>query len=378
MAFDLSKFTSVIQSAHIKVPLPEFNSKLRELKLPSSNSWAKVAKTLVEFASSDKSKAQKNELEQLVAWVDSYASYSNKILTIYNLGNCRASEIADLADAFEASLPALNIGATHPAGNFPAFAQGAQSQNTSGRIIFRGRRKTAYGSEFIFSSFQEYQIRESLPLTQVDTKALPRLSPYHKLIGLKRVIHEHIDLVRFSHSALGTGVGSVEILLDGTKAGGALLNVDEAAARTKLYTSPVNIVMSKRLGVDLPSARNLFDSMSKIYNSKEGNICEIYFTTKIGGSVKREKMKRNTADLRSETWHAGGRKAIASATIPDSIDIYRLSVSWKLAFSDDEPVLSILGTYKALVTGKVHCALVSGCTEDASFEHAFTKLVNFS
>ncbi|MBU2425234.1 MAG: hypothetical protein KJ560_22175, partial [Gammaproteobacteria bacterium] len=129
---------------------------------------------------------------------------------------------------------------------------------------------------------------------------------------------------------------------------------------------------------DLSSARNFFDSMAKIYNSKEGNICELYFTTKIGGSVKRDKMKRNTADLRSETWHAGGRKAIASAAISDSIDIYRLSVSWKLAFSNDQPVLSILGTYKALDTGAVYYALVGGCTEHASFEHAFTKLVSFS
>ncbi|TRO08203.1 hypothetical protein EQ836_24700 [Ectopseudomonas mendocina] len=378
MALDLKKFISVIESAHVKVPLPEFNSKLRDLNLPSSNSWAKVAKALVDYASSAKSKNQQSELEQLIGWVDSYVSYSNKILTIYNLGNCHVPKVSGLADAFETALPALHISSKHPAGSFPAFSQGAQSQNTSGRLFFRGRRKTAHGSEFIFSSFQEYQVREDLPLTQGDAKTLPKLSPYYKLIGLRRVVHEHIDLVRFSHSALAAGVGSVEVLLDGTKPGGAILNVEEALARTKVYTSLVNNVMGKTLGEDLPGARNLFGAMSKIYNSKEGNVCELYFTTKIGGSVKREKMKRNTADLRSETWHAGGRKAIASAAIPDSIDIYRLSVSWKLSFSDDEPVLSILGTYKSLDTGVVYCALVSGCTEDISFEHAFAKLVNYS
>jgi hypothetical protein len=378
MAFDLNKFTSVIESAHVKVPLPEFNAKLRDLNLPSSNSWIKVAQALIDYASSDKSKSQVSELEQLVDWVGSYASYSSKILTIYNLGKCNASNSAGLADALEASLPALHISSKHPAGNFPAFAQDVQSQNTSGRVFFRGRRKTTHGSEFIFSSFQEYQIRENLPLTQGDTKTLPKLSPYYKLIGLKRVVHEHLDLVRFSHSALGAGVGSVEILLDGTKPGGADLNVDEALARTKIYTSLINNTISKVHGKDLPSARNLFSAMSNIYNSKEGNVCELCFTTKIGGSVKREKMKRNTADLRSETWHAGGRKAIVSAAIPDSIDIYRLSVSWKLSFSDDEPVLSILGTYKSLDTGVVCCALVSGCTEEASFEHAFAKLVDYS
>ncbi|WP_313727746.1 hypothetical protein, partial [Pseudomonas sp.] len=162
------------------------------------------------------------------------------------------------------------------------------------------------------------------------------------------------------------------------KPGGAILSADEIKTRTETYISLISKALSGSLHRDFPKARNLYSAMSKLYSSKEGNICELYFTTAIGGSVKREKMKRNSTDLRSETWHAGGRNAILSAPTPDTIDIYRLSVSWKLSYSLDEPVMSILGTYKSLSTGEVTHALISGCTEEPSFNHAITSLIRFS
>lgn len=378
MPFDVANFASVIQSAHLKVPLPELNAKLKELNLPSAGSWIRLAKTLVEYANTADGKKQTNDFEDLVLWIGSYSLYSNKVLSLHSFGKVSSVTMGKFSDALRKALPSLNVSLTHPAGKFPIMAVGAQLLGTSGRTVFREYRKTPNGDEFVFSHFREYQFREEVPVTKGDSQAVPKLSPYYKIVGFKRVVHEHVDLVRVSSSALGPGIGSVEVFIDATKPGGALLSHDEIKAHLSIYTAIVGSVSQSIFGTDLPAARNLYGSMPKIYNSHDGNICELYFTTAIGGSVKREKMKRNTADLRNETWHAGGRNAIASAAVPDTIEIYRLSVSWKVAFSSDEPVLSILGTYRALTDGLVTQALIAGCTEEASFNFALSKLVKYS
>lgn len=379
MSFDAKKFCQVIGSIHSKVPLPELNAKLRELSLPSASSWLKINQVLGDLASGKLTPIQESCLNNLVRWIDSYLSYSNKIVLIFNLGAVRSSKISKLADNAELLMPSLNVLSTHPGGEFPALATAVQAGGNSGRVILRERRKYSAGTEFVFSSFKEYQIRENVPLTKVDAAALPKISPYYKIIGLKRVVFEHVDIVRVSDSLLDVGVGSIEFLLDGMKPGGTSLNADEIRIRSELYMSIFDKVCAASSVGDLPDPRNFYTAMDKIYNTKrEGNICELYFTTTIGGSVKREKMKRNTADLRNETWHAGGRTAIAKLPTPDTIDIYRLSVSWKLMFSSDEPILSILGTYRDLSTGKVVFALISGCTESSSFEYALSRLIKYT
>lgn len=377
MSFDSVKFSQVIGSIHSKIPLPELNAKLRELLLPSAGSWLKISQVLTDLANSKLTSAQEDSLVELLAWIEAYISYSHKVVTIFNLGKVSPAVLNAVTDDFGKSLPGSNVLSNHPGGDYPVLASAAQAAGNSGRVIFRARRSYKGGEEFVFSSFKEYHVRESVPLTQVDAAALPKISPYYKLIGLKRVVFEHIDIIRFSSSSLGGGQGSIELLLDGVKPGGSTLNAEEISSRSQVYVA----ILSKALaasGMSLPAPRNFYQAMDKIYNSKEGNICELYFTTTIGGSVKREKMKKNTADLRAETWHAGGRVAIASAAIPDTIDIYRLSVSWKLAFSPDEPILSILGSYRALSSGAVEHALISGCTGPEAFEHAFSRLIKYT
>lgn len=377
MSFDSVKFSQVIGSIHSKIPLPELNAKLRELLLPSAGSWLKISQVLTDLANSKLTSAQEDSLVKLLAWIEAYISYSHKVVTIFNLGKVSPAVVNAVTDDFGKSLPSSNVLSNHPGGDYPVLASPAQAAGNSGRVIFRARRSYKGGEEFVFSSFKEYHVRESVPLTQVDAAALPKISPYYKLIGLKRVVFEHIDIIRFSNSSLGGGQGSVELLLDGVKPGGSTLNAEEIFSRSQVYVAILNKALAAS-GMSLPAPRNFYQAMDKIYNSKEGNICELYFTTTIGGSVKREKMKRNTADLRAETWHAGGRVAIASAAIPDTIDIYRLSVSWKLAFSPDEPILSILGSYRALSSGAVEHALISGCTGPETFEHAFSRLIKYT
>ena len=380
MALDSATFSAATINIGNKIALPDFCAKLRELGLPSSNSWAKTISQLQMIIDSPKANpADLANLEILVGWVCEYLATFSKAISIYELGTHAPPFIPTLGPAVLAGLVKTGVEQAYPGGEFPALAGKAECGPLVERFFVRSVTATADMFSVVLTTVSEYYVREKITLTTAENRAVAKLSDYSEVIGIRKVAYEHVDVVRFSHGVTGAGVVSAEIILDISRPGATALNQDEISKRFKKYESMVNKALAFALpGISLPAPMNFFAAMEKIYNSKDGNVCELGFATTLGGSVKKEKMKRNTADLRVETWHAGGRDAIAKAAIPDTIDIYRLSVSWKISMSDDQPILSIPGSYKALSTGDVRHAIILGCTEGASFDFAFSRLLAFA
>ncbi|WGK91722.1 hypothetical protein [Pseudomonas migulae] len=380
MALTSATFSAATINIGNKISLPDFCAKLRELGLPSSNSWAKTISQLQQIIDSPKANAADlANLEILVSWVCEYLTTFSKAISIYELGVHKHPYIPTFGPALLSGLITAGVEQIHPAGDFPALAGKIECGSIVERYFIRAVALTADHFSVVITTVSEYYVREKITLTNADNRAVAKLSDYSEIIGVRKVAFEHVDVIRFSHGVTGAGVVSAEIILDISRPGATALNQDEISKRFKKYESIVNIALASAVpGVPLPSSMNFFAAMERIYNSKDGNVCELGFATTLGGSVKKEKMKRNTADLRVETWHAGGRDAIAKAAIPDTIDIYRLSVSWKIIMSDDQPILSIPGSYKALSTGDVRHAIILGCTENVSFDFAFSRLLAFA
>lgn len=380
MALDSATFSAATVNIGNKIALPDFGAKLRELGLPSSNSWAKTISQLQQIIDSPKANpSDLANLEVLLKWVSVYLTSFSKAITVYELGVHSHPYIPALESGLLAGFMKAGVELNHPAGVFPALS----SKIDCGKIIERYFLRSVTSSpdllSVVFTTVSEYYVREKISVTPADSQAVAKLSGYSEIIGVRKVAYEHVDVIRFSHGVTGSDIVSVEVILDISRPGATALNQDEIFKRFNKYQALVNAALTVALpGVVLPSPLNFFNAMEKIYNSKDGNVCELGFATTLGGSVKKEKMKRNTADLRVETWHAGGRDAIAKAAIPDTIDIYRLSVSWKISMSNDQPVLSIPGSYKALSTGDVRHALILGSTEKASFDFAFSRLIAFA
>jgi hypothetical protein len=379
MTFDVSAFLMSIENVDKKIPLPEFRQKLTELGLPVSNSWGKTLGTLQDIANSSRIDPELViSLEKLKVWLAYYLLSYSKAVVVFPLASIPSTSVSDLAIRFEAGLPMIHIKSDHPS-KFPGLLSKTDIGTFSNRIVLRGTIKDATYISFVFTAVRSYAVRDVIPITAGDMVALTKLSGYTKVIAIKTVSHEHIDIVRFrfdNHPI--SAAGSIDLMIDVTKPGSTPLNSDEISARATQYIAAVKgAINSVTSGFEMPAHLNFFPAMKKIYESKSGNVCELSFTTTIGGSVKREKMKKNTADLRSETWHAGGRRAISSAAVPDTIDIYRLGVSWKIAASRDEPILTIPGRYRSLSTAEIDHAVVLGCTEQASFDFAFTQLMTF-
>jgi len=380
MALNSATFSAATINIGNKISLPDFCAKLRELGLPSSNSWAKTIGQLQDIIDSPKANpTDLANLEILVAWTCEYLASFSKAICIYELGVHAHPYIPSLGQAILAGLIKAGVRQNYPAGEFPALAGKIECGTIIEQFFIRSVTHTKDIFSVVITTVAEYYVREKISVTAADSQAVAKLSDYSEIIGVRKVAYEHVDVIRFSHGVTGSGIVSAEIMLDISRPGATALNQDEISKRFKKYDSLVNTALTTAIpGVKLPAPMNFFPAMDRIYNSKDGNVCELGFATTLGGSVKKEKMKRNTADLRVETWHAGGRNAIASAAIPDTIDIYRLSVSWKITMSDDQPILSVPGSFKALSTGDVRHALILGCTEKASFDFAFSRLLAFA
>ena len=380
MALDSAAFSTATINIGNKISLPDFCTKLRELGLPSSNSWAKTISQLQQIIDSPKANPLDLEnLEKLVGWVSTYLTVFSKAIAIYEIGVQAPPYVIAFGNAMLAALIKAGVEQKHPAGEFPALADKAVCGSIIERYFVRSVESNVDCFSIVMTTVSEYYVREKIALTSADNRAVAKLSDYSEVIGIRKVSYEHVDVIRFSHGVTGANVVSAEIILDISRPGATALNQEEISKRFSKYESMVKVALATVApGVALPASMNFFNAMERIYNSKDGNVCELGFATTLGGSVKKEKMKRNTADLRVETWHAGGRDAIAKAAIPDTIDIYRLSVSWKIIMSDDQPILSIPGSYKALSTGDVGHAIILGCTEKASFDFAFSRLIAFA
>lgn len=378
MTFDAAEFGSVVANIGKRIPLPDFTAVLRHYGLPFSNSWAVTVARLVETAEDPKiSSATVVSLNAVVEWLSEYLRFSSKALFVYEFP--AAKLVQSLSADFRKNLRAIGIRKDHPH-KFPALMGGIELPPFLNRVMRRRVIKSPNGLTFIFSSVQEYQIREDIKLSPADTTAVKQLGGYSKVIGLRSDLHEQIDIVRFTWSGSATNFKpSIEMILDVTKPGGGLLNQNEVLLRSKKYRSIINASLLKAdPSFSMPPELNFFPVIHKLYDSKEGNVCELGFVTTLGGSVKTEKMKRNSADLRSELWHAGAMTAIKAAPTPDTIEIYKLNVSWKISMSSDEPVLSIPGTYRALSTVSIDHAIFLGCSGRASFNFAYRRLMNYA
>lgn len=374
MAFDPKHIISVIENIDKKIPLPEFCTKLRSLNLPSSNSWTKTKALLTDILEAVAIQdAQKESFEQLYAWIFDYLRYFSKSVFVFKLNPDIHGDINSVHQAFLKGAVGAGMVMNFPL-VFPSVISKEQLAGLNGATLLRAELKGAGHIDYIFSQVREYQVRTEIQVSLDEIEAVKKLEGYSKIIGVKSALHEHVDVVRFNVEN-----GSVELYLDITRPGNVTANSQEIARRAKSYTDIINIAVSQNIqNFVLPSSLNLFDAIRKIYDSLEGSICELGFATTTSNSVKHERMKLLTADLRTEPWHAGGMMAVSKGPNPDEVDMYRLSVSWVIPGSTDKPVLSIPGSYKSLATAEVDYAIILGCKEQVSFNFAYSRLLAFA
>lgn len=121
---------------------------------------------------------------------------------------------------------------------------------------------------------------------------------------------------------------------------------------------------------------NLFTAIDNMYTAKKGtdvNIVETGFRTP-SGAVSRLKMPSQLTDVREETYHSGGAKAVNNDIRP-----YGIVTAWQFSFPKGGAKIRLWSTARmaASPSPRLDAVEISDCFRDSDVVQAVNKVVSF-
>lgn len=226
----------------------------------------------------------------------------------------------------------------------------------------------AIGEDFalVFCTKRFVTERNELNLSDFREETRQDLSGYDEVIVVKHNIKQFFDIV-----VVRVNLGIIEVRID--LSGG--ISADDQSLAFASIVAHFNDFASPFVGggVVLRHLCNLFPLVSGLYESNEGRVCELGFTTD-EASIKLEKMRRKEYDLREETYHRAGKSAVGNITP------YRLGICWTFQFSEDvetKPELLLPGHFRILSTHNQFLgeAIVAKCSGLDDFNFVIDKII---
>ena len=210
----------------------------------------------------------------------------------------------------------------------------------------------------ILSSVHIVDVREKLTPKQVGANA----SQYDEVYGIRSIKYQTFDTVLISKKH-----PYIFILTD--------THFNQTIGTTLALQSSCKKKINSFLGKKaLSKAENIFPSIGNLYNSKEGVVRRLHYTTTTGAG-KQEWMRGQGSCLRDELAHKAGMTALSGQYTGYAID-----VEWEL---DEEngyipkPTLGIHGAYRITyeVTPEITDASVRGCADQSELRFLIEKLM---
>jgi hypothetical protein len=216
----------------------------------------------------------------------------------------------------------------------------------------------------IFCTKRFFTERVEINPEELRGEAKKDLGDYDELIGIKRYTRQFFDVI-----VLWKEKELVEIRVDIAQG----MPPPERSRAFIETTNSFNSFGREILGIQtlLEKPINLFPLIDSLYESNEGKVGELAFTTD-EGSTKVEKMRRGDVDLRAETYHKAGKRAV------DHITPYRLAILWKFPISEKietQPELFLPGQVRTLSSEQqLDEAIVRKCSSLIDYYFVFEKI----
>ncbi|MBD2167326.1 hypothetical protein H6G04_23325 [Calothrix membranacea FACHB-236] len=175
----------------------------------------------------------------------------------------------------------------------------------------------------VFCTRHSFTERTEINLNDFNPEAQNKLIYYDKVYGTKRQIYQSFDVI-----VIWKNKGLIEARIDISKNH----QLKEYHHYFNKIINTFNILVEEKLGIEklLKECVNLFPLINTLYNSNnEGKIVELSFITD-EGSTKRETIRKDKDDLRHETYHSAGKKAVHHITP------YQLKILWDFTIFKDK------------------------------------------
>lgn len=213
----------------------------------------------------------------------------------------------------------------------------------------------------IYTKVVDYEERVSIDASNIN---IEDREFYNGFYGIKRYKKQFVNIVYFDISNR-----RIEFRID-------FFNEDTESKAKKYYNEFYRLFKAK-MGynagatfLDL-SYNNIFKVIQKVYADSQGRLVDIGFTTMEGSNYKIKK-RRQQEDIREETYHKGGEKAVSG-----HLDIYRIGMCWAQSGYKNIELL-IPGSSRLIHSEKyITEAVITNCRGSADFNFVNNKIYNY-
>ncbi|ANJ70967.1 hypothetical protein K6V72_07925 [Ralstonia insidiosa] len=251
--------------------------------------------------------------------------------------------------------------------HFPALVPEAQAKDhvpqmptLVGRLVSANKRVALF-----YLSGRYVEERDKYKRDEVNAAVQEAFQDYDEFIAVKLKFKQCMD------SVIVHPDGSVQMRMDLP----TLTNADYAEICIKSLLKSFHADFSGADGSSLIGGRvNLFKAIGSIYRTSGlGRVSELGFETPTD-SVKVEKMRGKSSDLREELYHKAGKVGLKNLA---EIVPYRLSVRFPPSVGKHPVELSLPGSFRELAkpSQRLEVASVSGCVNEKDFEAAVQTLL---
>lgn len=312
--------SDVLQSLRERAPWPVGRRIFADIGIARGQGWNNTLQKL-----SESPKASEEKIAELISALKSHQICGEKLVSFYQL---EPSDIESIRDKLNSIEPPETVFSEH----YPATLSEAALKVAPAGLVLTSVEKNEDGIGLVFSSARVTTIRERINVDDLTKQSDPSFEDYEEIIGVKTIRFHAFDVVWIP----ATG-DTLDVRIDFPD--GTLSEIAVAARKMAL------VQFTKLIGIAMPEPINVFPLIDKMYNDgSEGTVVELGFGTTTA-SLKHEKMRRRKLDLRSETYHKGGKAALDTPIEP-----FKLSIRWHRIIGrrlNSEPELSVNSNSRA-------------------------------
>lgn len=346
---------------------PTMMSLLTAYNLPISRGWSQTLQKLIEYEKENLDKAEYiDSINKLELSLKEYSVVGNKSVRVFNIENDNIIKAIN-------SLKSYNIPHTkyHEKYPYPIDQDALKEVNTLPKLV--DILDISNGCvAVIFCTKRHITVKNVLDPNDCPTEVREFLEDFDEVVTQKKFTRQLFDAV-ILHP--GKNIAEVRIeIMDGLS---SLDRQISFAQIIKVFNELVNLVCSFK--IFLNDEVNFFPLLTSLYDSQEGKVGEISFTTD-EGSIKHEKMRRTDFDLRNETYHKAGKQAVCDQD--QQINIYRIAILWKFTFGEN-----IETQLELLVPGQVQMlhqdfpvlkeVIIKKCGVIEEYDFVFSKVMYY-
>jgi hypothetical protein len=349
----LAKAKSALAALRSRCQWPTVRRMIRESDLRAGQGWDDLDEIL--DGDSENAKGLIDLLPQLLV---RYVTVGERYLRLYTYEKKEVSELLPYAKRLTPSVSAFSHMYPFP---IQAAALGtAPEEPTLVEVREIGRNATA----LVFCSRRAFEVRDHMTPDKMGAEVQKALAEFDELIAIRRIQIQAYDVV-----VLRGGVERIEFRLDQPK---LMLSAEIYQEMEKLCNALRKLIPAAAPIVGPANVSDLFPAVSGIYNNaNEGLVVDLAFQTHTG-SFKRERMRHRKDDLRLETFHKGGKKAIRK------IFPFHLCISWQDITDGARIELTLPGRARHLSGNDILAhAIVSNVASESEMAAVANKLVSY-